>query len=163
MRDYKRRAGGYLQGDPSGWPTSRPPGYSSPMKANRPMDEMAREHAARAIDVIANIMDSDMSEDKDRIRAAETILDRGYGKAAQAIIQMPASRKQEAILAALSDEQLVAIIEQKKLPRLNPPQPLITVEHPRTGEVLHRRRQRASPHGPAAEVYADPIIDPLLL
>ena len=40
-------------------------------------------------------------EDRDRIRAAESILDRGYGKAAQAIIAVPASRRQAALLASL--------------------------------------------------------------
>lgn len=128
------------------------------------MDEMAREHAADAIDTIARVMNDDCAEDRDKIRAAEALLDRGYGKAAQAIIQVPASRKQEAILAALSDEQLVAIIESKQLPRLTQSQPLITVE-----PAPHRNppTEYKSPHGPAIEIYtpfSEPgLIDSLLL
>ena len=66
-------------------------------------------------------------EDRDRIRAAESILDRGYGKAAQAIIAVPASRRQAALLASLSDDQLVAVIEQKRLPRIGAPQTMTTI------------------------------------
>lgn len=125
------------------------------------MDEMAREHAARAIETLADVMNGG-DEDRDRIRAAEALLDRGYGKAAQAIIQVPASKKQEAILASLTDEQLVAIIESKQLPRLSAPQPMVTIENSRTGEILARRPRHAPAHGPAAEVYAVES-DPLLL
>jgi hypothetical protein len=103
------------------------------------IDELAREHAPRAIDVLADTMESAV-EDRDRIRAAEALLDRGYGKPAQAIIQVPANRRQAALLAALSDEQLVAVIEQKQLPRLSPAQSLITVP--------------TSAHGPASDTYA---------
>lgn len=123
------------------------------------MDEMAREHAERAIDTIASVMNDEFAEDKDKIRAAEAILDRGYGKAAQAIIQVPQSRKQEAILAALSDEQLVAIIESKQLPRLGGPQPLIDVP------VKRKTRIQRNRHGPAVDIYAEApaTLDPLLL
>jgi hypothetical protein len=121
------------------------------------IDELAREHAPRAIDILADTMES-ATEDRDRIRAAEALLDRGYGKPAQAIIQVPANRRQAALLAAMSDEQLVAVIEQKKLPSLAPRQPMVTVSaNPRTGEALSRR----SSHGPA-DLYADSAPDPLL-
>lgn len=142
---------------------------------NKPVDEMAREHAASAIDTLSEIMNSDWEESKDRIRAAEALLDRGYGKAAQAIIQVPASRKQEAILAALSDEQLVAIIESKQLPRLTPSQPLITIEsapldvplaHAKIKRHAHVSRNMSNAHGPAVDIYSNdkpPRLDPLLL
>jgi hypothetical protein len=113
------------------------------------IDELAREHAPRAIDILADTMESAV-EDKDRIRAAEALLDRGYGKPAQAIIQVPANRRQAALLAAMSDEQLVAVIEQKQLPRLQPAQPLITIP-----------ASRASMHGPASDTYTTDL-DPLL-
>ena len=102
--------------------------------------DLARIHAPRAIELLADTMETAV-EDRDKIRAAEAILDRGYGKPSQAIIAIPASRRQQALLAGMSDEALVAVIESKKLPRLS--QPLVTV----------------NPHGPAADTYA---LDPLL-
>jgi len=89
-------------------------------------------------------------EDGDRIRAAEAILDRGYGKPSQAIIAIPANRRQAALLAGMSDEQLVAVIEQKQLPRLSSAQPMVTIAS----------ASRASLHGPADSF---PDIDPLLV
>jgi len=88
--------------------------------------ELARSHAPRALTLLADAMET-AETDKDRIRAAEAILDRGYGKPSQAIIQIPASRRQAALLAGMSDEALVAVIEAKKLPRLTPAQPMVTV------------------------------------
>lgn len=110
--------------------------------------ELARERGPRALEILDEIAENTFAEDRDRIRAAEALLDRGYGKAAQAIIAVPASRRQAAMLATLSDEALVAVIEQKQLPRIGAPQPMITVPARQTG------------HGPAEDTYA---IDPLLL
>ncbi len=112
--------------------------------------ELAREHGPRALELLADTMESAI-EDRDRIRAAEAILDRGYGKASQAIIAVPASRRQAALLASMSDDQLVAVIERKQLPRMAPAHPLTTV-NPRGASV----------HGPASDSYADEL-DPLLL
>jgi hypothetical protein len=116
------------------------------------IDELAREHAPRAIELLADTMESAV-EDRDRIRAAEAILDRGYGKPAQAIIQVPANRRQAALLAGMTDEQLVAVIEQKQLPRLQHAQPMVTVP-----AATHSYVNR---HGPASETYATQL-DPLL-
>jgi hypothetical protein len=114
------------------------------------ISELARLRGPRALDVLEDAMEN-ATEDRDRIRAAEAILDRGYGKAAQAIIAVPASRRQAALLASLSDDQLVAVIEQKQLPRIGVPQQMVTVNP-----------KAASSHGPATETY-EPEIDPLLL
>jgi len=59
-----------------------------------------------------------MSKDSDRIRAAEAILDRGYGKPSQAVISIPATKQQAALLASMSDADLVAIMESKPLKRI---------------------------------------------
>jgi hypothetical protein len=112
------------------------------------VDELAKDYGPRAIDILADTMESAV-EDRDRIRAAEAILDRGYGKPSQAIIAIPANRRQAALLAGMSDEQLVAVIEAKQLPRLGAPQPMVTVS------------RGTSLHGPASEAYATDI-DPLL-
>jgi hypothetical protein len=109
------------------------------------IDELARTHGPRAIELLADTMETAV-EDRDKIRAAEAILDRGYGKPSQAIIQVPASRRQAALLASMSDEALVSIIEQKQLPRIGPSQSIVTVS-------------RGINHGP---VDSFPDIDPLL-
>jgi hypothetical protein len=127
------------------------------MATQKGIDELAREHSPRAIELLANEMEVAW-ESRDRIRAAEAILDRGYGKPSQAIIQVPASRQQAALLASMTDDQLVAVIEQKQLPRLSPAQPMITVEP--TREPAPRHHSAADAHGPAADTYAP---DPLLL
>lgn len=112
--------------------------------------ELARLHGPRALDILADTMESAV-EDRDRIRAAEALLDRGYGKASQAIIAVPASRRQAQLLASMSDDALVAVIENKQLPRIGASQKMITVNP-----------KAASSHGPAADAYAD-TPDPLLL
>ena len=80
--------------------------------------ELARKYTDRAIEVVAEIMEG--GEDKDRLKAAETLLDRGHGKAAQAIIAVPPSRQQQALLAAFSDDELMAVLSAAKLPKLAP-------------------------------------------
>jgi hypothetical protein len=95
------------------------------MDEDTDIGELARSYAPRAITLLADAMET-AETDKDRIRAAEAVLDRGYGKPSQAIIQIPANRRQAALLAWMSDEQLVSIIESKKLPRLTR-QPMVTI------------------------------------
>jgi hypothetical protein len=121
------------------------------MQDDHDIGELARAHGPRALDILADTMESAL-EDRDRIRAAEALLDRGYGKAAQAVIAIPASRRQAALAAAMSDEALVAVIEQKALPRIGR-QPMIT---------LGSKVPAASSHGPAADAYAEAELDPLL-
>lgn len=86
----------------------------------RSLDNLAREHTERAVETIANIMNDEFAEDRDRISAANSILDRGHGKPNQAIIALPASRQQAALLAALSDDELMQRIQGHTLPRLAP-------------------------------------------
>lgn len=124
------------------------------MSNDHDISELARLRGPAALDTLEDVMVNAV-EDRDRVRAAEALLDRGYGKAAQAIIAVPASRRQAALLASLSDEALVAVIEQKQLPRMGAPQKMITV-----GSAV----PAASSHGPAADAYADATeLDPLLL
>jgi hypothetical protein len=124
-------------------------------KSNKPVDELARGHAPRAIELLADEMENS-PEARDRIRAAESLLDRGYGKPAQAIIQVPANRRQAALLAAMSDDDLVAVIEQKQLPSLAPRQPLITVPAARARAWAPKKRSMQG-HMPE-----DSLSDPLL-
>lgn len=138
------------------------------MADDRGIDELARLRGAAALDVLEEIMEDGFAEDRDRVRAAEAILDRGYGKPSQAIIAVPATRRQAALLAGLSDDQLVAIIEQKQLPRIGAPQPMITVSPRQTNDDPETPRRiqhldKMLSHGPADETYSETEIDPLLL
>ena len=67
------------------------------------------------------------AENRERITAANSLLDRGHGKPNQAIIAIPASKQQQALLAALSDDELMAAITQTRLPRLAPIEATFTV------------------------------------
>jgi hypothetical protein len=93
------------------------------MARGKSADQQARENVDDAIDVLREIMISPLAEDKDRLRAAESMLDRGYGKAAQAIIAIPAGKRQAEQLAQYDDEQLLDIIRETPLPRLSAPEP----------------------------------------
>jgi hypothetical protein len=86
-------------------------------------DAMARDHAKEAIGVMHDIMTDPFQEAKDRLRAAEALLDRGHGKAVSAVISVPLERRQKAETAAMSDEELMAAIRDTPLPRLAAPQP----------------------------------------
>lgn len=86
----------------------------------KPADALARQHTEKAIDTIVSVMDDPFAENKDRIRAAETILDRGHGKPSQAIIAIPGNRQMAALLAGKTDDELMQILNQATLPRLAP-------------------------------------------
>jgi hypothetical protein len=81
-------------------------------------DNLAREHTETAIRTLAEIMNDEFAEDKDRIKAADTILDRGHGKPSQAIIAIPGNRQMAALLAGKTDDELIALLNQTQLPRL---------------------------------------------
>lgn len=85
---------------------------------SRPLDAMARELASKALDTIAQVMDDPLAEHRDRLRAAEQILDRGHGKPLSATIQLPTSRRAALAMAQLSDEELMERINSVPLPRL---------------------------------------------
>jgi len=84
----------------------------------RSADALAREHTERAVEVIAEVMNDPFAEDRDKVKAAEAMLDRGHGKPLTATIQVPANRAQAALLAAMSDSELLEAIAQAQLPRL---------------------------------------------
>jgi len=47
---------------------------------------IARVHSSRAVEVLAEIMEDDVQPPAVRIKAAELLLERGYGKTAQAVL-----------------------------------------------------------------------------
>ena len=84
----------------------------------RNADRLAQEHTEAAIDTIVNVMNDQFAEDRDRIAAANSLLDRGHGKPVAAVISIPASRQMQAALSAMSDEDLESQILDQPLPRL---------------------------------------------
>ena len=82
------------------------------------IDTLAREHTERAVETIAEVMNDPFAENKDRMKAAEQILDRGHGKPSQAIIAVPGNRQMAALLAGKTDDELMAILNHTALPRL---------------------------------------------
>jgi hypothetical protein len=91
---------------------------------------LAREYGEEAIEIIRGEMLT-ADESRDRLKAAEMILDRGYGKAAQAIIAIPAQRQQLKAAALYSDVELSRIIDAE-FKDLEPDSPaaLIAIEDP---------------------------------
>lgn len=89
--------------------------------SGRRADAIARDHVAEAMDVIRDVMIDPLSETKDRLKAAEIILERGEGKVAQAIIAIPGSKADAARLATMTDQDLLSIIESEPLPSLMAP------------------------------------------
>lgn len=92
------------------------------MKTGRNADAQARDHTEEAINVLHDIMVDPFQEAKDRLRAAESLLERGHGKAVSAVISIPLERRQKAEMAAMTDEELMAAIRDTPLPRLAAPQ-----------------------------------------
>ncbi len=86
----------------------------------RNADILAREHTEDAIQVITEVMNDPFAEDRDKLSAANAILDRGHGKPSQAIIAVPASKAQAALLAAMGDDELMHIVNQAQIRRLAP-------------------------------------------
>jgi hypothetical protein len=148
-----------------------------PRTTDRTIQDIAADHAPRAIEVLADIMDDDSYEAKDRINAAEKLLNRGHGMPTQALIVAPSVSKARKIAAGMTDEQLQAVIEAKQLPSLRAPQPMITVEPTTTviepGAATFRRAapMYESKHDPlsgdpaGADEFADinTPLDPMLL
>lgn len=88
------------------------------MSIIRRLDSLAREHMERALEILVEIMNDPLADNRERLAAVREILDRGHGKPLAATIALPASRRQIVELAALSDEELEAAIQQHQLPRL---------------------------------------------
>ena len=77
-------------------------------------DSLARIHTAEAMGVMVRAMRGELPGIKPdaQLRAATTILERGHGKAVQAVISVPARAAVAAKLAAMSDEALLEIAKR---------------------------------------------------
>lgn len=94
---------------------------------SKPLDSLARAHTEEAVRIIREVMTDTFAENRDRLAAAKEMLDRGHGKAVNAVIQVPANRAAAALLAAMDDDALLAIIRNATLPRLR--EPVIDAEY----------------------------------
>ena len=83
-------------------------------------DSLAREHTEQAINTLAEVMVDPFAENRERLTAANSLLDRGHGKPNQAIIAVPGNRELAALLAQMSNDELAQIVQQSQLPRLAP-------------------------------------------
>lgn len=80
--------------------------------------DLARAHAPEAISALVTVIRDPDSKGSEVVAASNALLDRGYGKPMQAIINVPVSPRLGARLAALDDAALLAVIESSKiLPR----------------------------------------------
>jgi hypothetical protein len=71
-------------------------------KALGELQELARQHGVDVLEILVSIVEDESAPAGARVSAACAILDRGYGKPTQPIVQVDANR--------LSDEELEAII-----------------------------------------------------
>lgn len=80
--------------------------------------EMARAYTERAMNTLVSIMEDPFAEDKDKIKAADSVLDRGHGKPTQAVIALPPAQMVRDAASRLSREELERIIRDAPLPQL---------------------------------------------
>ena len=121
-----RTPGGYIRDGTQGIRNM----HATPrQKLFRDASNLAREHTERAIETIANVMDDWSAEDRDRLAAANALLDRAHGKPVNAVIQVPMNRQIAQQLAAMSDEELEDQMMAQPLPRLaQSREPIIEVD-----------------------------------
>lgn len=80
-------------------------------KVNLELVDAARAHCHEAIRVLGMIMSSKLEDSRDRIRAAEILLDRGYGRAPQAVeLSGPGGKPIETKAHGVDPDQLPAIL-----------------------------------------------------
>lgn len=89
------------------------------MSLIRRADRLAQEHTEEAITKLVDIMRH--GDNSDALKASNSLLDRGHGKAVTAIISLPQAQEQRRMLAAMSDEDLDNALIAYEIPRALPP------------------------------------------
>lgn len=72
-------------------------------------DTLARLHTAEAIGTLVQVMRDKTAKPRERVDAANSLLDRGHGRAVQATIAVPARQAMANRLASMDDSALLAI------------------------------------------------------
>lgn len=72
-------------------------------------DTLARLHTAEAIGTLVQVMRDKGAKPSERVNAANSLLDRGHGRAVQATIAVPARQALASRLASMDDSALLAI------------------------------------------------------
>ena len=78
------------------------------------ISQTARELAPEAMSVLHEVATDGGAKGSERVAAANSILDRAYGKPVQATISVPVSQSAAAKLAGLDDSALLALIAAKR-------------------------------------------------
>lgn len=80
---------------------------------------LARTHSERAIQALADVLDSDFSEPREVIAAANALLDRAHGKPSQAVIMVPGNSNEDMgrRLASMSDADLLIALGEARRAR----------------------------------------------
>lgn len=87
-----------------------------------------REHAGEAIETIKDLLDSE--DPKVRLAAAREVLDRSYGKPIGVTVMVPGNTQTRQRLAAMSDGDLLDVIEAEFEPLPALPAPISTEDAP---------------------------------
>lgn len=91
---------------------------NTPLMLPAAADSLARAHTAEAVGIVVKIMRGDEPGAgpilSARLKAAQTIIDRGHGRAVQAVISVPARHAVAARVAALTDDALLAIVAARR-------------------------------------------------
>lgn len=74
-------------------------------------DSLARLHTAEAVGTLVDVMRNAVKP-AERLAAAQAVLDRGHGRAVQAVISVPARQAVALRLAGMSDAELLAIAKR---------------------------------------------------
>lgn len=74
-------------------------------------DTLARAYAPEAIRTLVNVMRDASAKPSERTRAAESLLDRGYGRPTSTTVVLPAKRAAADRLAQLPDSALLAVVQ----------------------------------------------------
>lgn len=85
---------------------------------SKTLDQLARERTDSALGVINEVMTDPFAENKDRLRAAIEMLDRGHGKPLAATISVPMAKQKQAQLSKMTDADLMAHLQSTPLPTL---------------------------------------------
>ena len=88
----------------------------------RDVQALARQYSSEAVRTLGELMRSDAAPPGVRVRAAELLLDRGWGRPLQASVSTNLDVRQ------LSDEELISIIHEGRARRELPaPEPTVGV------------------------------------